>query len=131
MIVRISKFEQTHILGFLEDARKVPGLAKPQAKLLAALRDDVRTAQVNSQRFNHAKPFLKILHNYALQATARATAYRAIPRWMRVVFPIAVFMFVVFNLRARFQIYRRLADVERAVSTLNARCTLVKPPVPK
>lgn len=131
MIIKISNFEQTHLLGFLEDARRVPGLAKPQAKLLAALRDDVRAAQVNSQRFNHARPFLKILHNYALQSTARATRYGLIPKWRRMLVLPAVFTFLFYTLRIRLQVYARLAKVARAVQTLNARCNLVKPPVPK
>jgi hypothetical protein len=130
MIVRVSSFEQKHLLGFLEDCRRVPGLAKPQAKLLAALRHDLRAAQVNSQRFNYAKPFLKVLHNYALQSTARVTTYRLIPRWRRALVLPAVFTFLFYTLRVRFQMYGRLAKVQRAVEMLNARCSLVKPPQP-
>lgn len=127
MIIPVTPAERNLLVAFLSEVHHLK-LNKKSLTLIAKLRDDFRRNQVNSQRFEHARPLLKILHTHCMNTVAQSLRYDRLPRWQRLlVLPaVLVFMFRVFPRRAQF--YGRLALVAQALNSVHER--IAKPAVP-
>lgn len=123
MILRIGHGDANLLALFLTDVLRLR-MPKKYHACLARLKSDVRTCQINSDRFNHALPIMKYAHASLHTLVAQTFKWNRIARWKRWCLLPALAQYCFFVWPAYVKARGQLNKVAVAVKAIEARCSL-------
>jgi hypothetical protein len=123
MIVKISHSTANLLTQFIVDSQRMY-MPKKYGAALSRLKSDVRTLQVNSDRFQHALPIIRQVHSNLHTLVAQVYRWKRIKAWKKWLVLPALFDYVVFILPGYYGARGKLNKVAKEVKALEKACSL-------
>lgn len=123
MIVKLRSSDSRILAKFLDDTHSMP-MPKKFRAALSRLRDDIKSQQVNSQRFEHAYPMVASVHSLLHARVGQILRWRHIAKWKKILFLPALLEWLFWIVPTSIRHRRRLNRVAGAFKRLRTSCQL-------